>query len=789
MVNTTYNRVLFHRNKLFFPVATAVALMAGSPSMAADGGLVLEEVVVTANKRAENLQDVAATVTAVQGDAIDEFAIRNFEDITKLTAGIRTAQNEDSATHSSISMRGITYNRASGANPAVDVYWNGVNYRSPSLFTQMFDIERLEVLRGPQGTLQGKTSPAGAIKVETRRPDFENIEGQVKTTVNDEGDYNLEFGVSLPVSDTLSVRVAGFTDESAGRGIESVSTGDEEDSATDAGRVTIAWKPSDAFAATLTSEYLESDVNNYKTMSGSYALPLPPSPGAVYPELEGTDRKSLMEEPSNTRMRQDITVLNMSLQALNHEFTSVTGYWEGYIDETDDRDTSNWVPGAVHTAILDSDVRTFIQEMRISSSGESWWEYMGGLYYQRFTSTTRSEFDTFPNNNTQSILFGVPIFTEEFGAFTHNRIDINERSELQVGLRWSKHRKELATDIATGNGFSVSDITPCPDGAPCDVDLPRGFLLQSLIADEFQNSSDTVVTGSIKYLYDLSSDVMLYTSLDRSYRPGGIGVSQEVTDGDLLLFDAETSDALEVGFKSTLFEGRVQLNGAVYYQQFDGYIGFAENLLVDANGDTFADTRATRLAFNADATSLGAELEAVALVSEQWRVGGAVSYNDFTYDSGEQGLCSDASQFAGNTPGGSDNVQIASCDIGGQRVGGEPNWSVSFNSEYTVPLNFADWFIRGLYNFTDHSESDNVENGRIGAYSTVDLYTGLRSKNHAWEVSLWVKNLLDKEHTTKVFTPDTANLGAFGIHETGYTRSQQLAERSVGATLRYNFSM
>lgn len=798
------HKIAFPRNPLCLSISTAVLLLCGQQSFADDSGLVLEEVVVTAQKRSENIQDIAATVNAVGGDALDDFVLTQFDDVAKMTAGL-SMNRQSSAASSEISLRGISYNRQSGTNPAVDVYWNDVNYRATSMFNSMFDVERIEVLRGPQGTLQGKTSPAGAIKLVTRKPSFEAIEGQVQATMDDADSSNVQFGISVPLSDTLAIRIAGVQEKSELNQVKSLASGESDDYDAEGGRFTIAWEPSDEFNAVLTAEYFESDTRTLEDLEGSANTTVGGAyiPGGVdpstYPTLKSDDLKALSDGSNENAMRQHIATLEMNWQVGNHEITSLTGYWDAGWSETRDVDFADFVPGEVQNRNNDNKVYTTIQELRIGSVEPSWWEYLGGVYYQKTNSFTTFEADTYPNSGAVSLIQEIPISTEEYGIFTHNRIELTDMSELQIGLRWIKSRRSVAADQFYGNGWNCAGLIEMQPGfnIPCVLGGERGEEMNPILAnfngqlagefipEDLQFSKETATTGGIKYIHNFSEELMAYASLDRSWRPGGMSVSPEISDPDTLLYESETSDSLEIGFKSTLLDGRMQVNGAVFYQEFDGYIGFASDVQIDGDGNTAPDAATTAFAYNGDATSFGTELEVVGLVTEMWKMGASLSYVDFKYDDGATGPCGDTSQFAGNTPGNPNNVIVPECDIGGERVGIEPNWQVSVNSEYTVPMETVDWFMRGLYNYRSGAESRFVEDSEVNGYGTLDLYSGIRSKDGDWEISLWAKNLTDEDEITRYYNEETRQ----GVLGTGYRAVDSLKGRTIGATLRYNFTM
>jgi len=167
----------------------------GSHHAAADD-LVLEEVIVTAQKRSESVQEIPSTVNVIDGDALKDFNVLSFTDLGALSAGLRI----DSLTGRSgrIVMRGIDFNPNSASEASVTTYWNQAILDSNAVFQQMFDVQRIEVLRGPQGTLAGRTSPAGSINIHTASPNLDEIEGEIRATVTDNDGVNTQVAASFP---------------------------------------------------------------------------------------------------------------------------------------------------------------------------------------------------------------------------------------------------------------------------------------------------------------------------------------------------------------------------------------------------------------------------------------------------------------------------------------------------------------------------------------------------------------------------------------------------------------
>ena len=726
------------------PLAMAVAIAAtGSTTSFAQEGLVIEEVVVTAQKRSESTQDIGASVNAVTGDALEEFNAFSFEDVSKLTAGL-TLTNSNPR-QQTIAMRGVSVDPDTTASPTVDAYWNGLSVRPDVIFNQMFDVERLEVLRGPQGTLQGKTSPAGAITLVTRTPDMEVTEGQVQTSLNDNGGTNTQFGVSVPlIPGELSARIAGVYDEDELDGVKNITTGSDDSQRNKAGRVTLAWQPSDTFSAQLAMEYSEQNITAPEDVvyNGSDSSKI----GNKY------DRIALANGDQIYSKRNQMAALSLDWDMTdNLLLSSVTGFQKNFNSNQQDLDYANLYPGQSQWSIAETEMDQFSQELRLSSIEPAFWEYVVGTFYEKKTLTTDLHREIMPFGSMALTANNIPVNTEDFGVFVHNTFNFTDSTRAQVGARWSKYRKYYRYDYSVNGG----DI-------------------QSAIPDDQDSISTEAFTGGVKLLHDLNDNVMVYTSIDRSFRPGAVAIDPALTVAEDLTYEDETSDSLEIGLKSTLWDGRLQLNAAAYYQQYENYISRATNVLVDSNLDGTGDTRATGVTFNGDAIVRGAEIDFTSLLTESWTLGGAVSYVDAKYDDAE--VPCDTGDFGGSSA-------IATCSTSG-RVSGEPNWSVSMNTEYVVPMDEFEMFTRAIYKYTGSSHSDYLGGGgSVGGYGVTDVFLGVRDHSYTWEVSAWAKNVFDKEAETSY----TVNDLTWDGQDSGYRRVDLLQDRTVGITAKYFF--
>jgi len=759
--------------RAFYKTALFSSVLAANTAMAQ---LEIEEIIVTAQKRAESVQDIPSTVNAVTGDALDHYEIKSFEDLSALSSGLSLDRTQPN--NPTIAMRGVSFDPDSNARASVETYWNEMPVSVRAAFQQVYDVERIEVLRGPQGTLQGRTSPGGAIHLHTRKADLEDTGGYIKQSLAGNDARNTQVALNLPLTDTLAARFAGVYDSNAIDGIE-LEDGTEQSARSKGGRITLNWQPSDTFSSTLVSEYLASSADAFEDVTD-----VDDGAPGIFDSTTLHDGKNLNVQ------RNELHTLKMVWDLSDDmELTSVTGYREikEHRERDLDRTGANTMPlgplqvpvsGLEFRQTVTTQRKSMVQEVRLDAMFSDFWEYTAGAYYEDQRIVSSVAIDGFSptlgedscNYFNESFgagscaaflpLLGVeptdaslslasllpPELTqvvsdqEQMGVFTHNRFHLSESTTLQAGLRWSKYNlTPPATDPTSKDSFSK-------------------------------------MTGGLKLSHNLDDVTMLYVSLDRSYRPGNGIVSLDQTQ--LTGFGEENSDSIELGIKTTLWSGRAQINAAIYQQEFEDYITRAVGLGYDSSGDGTADSTVSGgIPFNGDALMLGAEVDAQLLLSEQWLASVGLSYNDATFSGGAQAPCS----AVGDTIASAGD-QLNFCDVDGQRVGGEPNWSVTLGSEYIMPVSVGEAYVRGLYKFNDH-RSGGTGTPDVSSYGVLNLYTGVRSDD-GWEASLWMKNALDEEAEKQVQE-------IFGFNEVGnqINAVAVIPERQIGITATYNFSM
>lgn len=765
----------------------AAAVMAvTSPLLAQD--LVLEEVVVTATKRATTIQDISGTVNVVTGDAIDRLRTFDFKDIEQQTAGL--SLSAPNARNNSIALRGISTDPESGASGVVSIFWNDQVVRSDIAFGRIYDMARVEVLRGPQGTLQGRTSPGGSINLVTRAADLSEASGSIQASVADNDGINAQFAYGGPLVDgVFAARIAGVYDINNSNDVANIVTGltDPEDEVSSL-RLSAAWQVTDNFKANFVYQYYDRDTERPAALRGSDAL-------GQRPTLTVFDRVALAQSNEGATLEYDLYNLRLDWQLGDFDLVSVTGYNESTKNSFQENDRANYttldgdylsIDEAVTNQNSLTTAETLSQELRLSSSGNDFWDWMVGVFYldqDTNTSFASNRAVAPPLNISFSSVGAIPVTRDELAFFTFNEFYLSKRMTLEAGLRWTEYDSYRAADVFFG------EINYMPPALVPIFDIVESGISSSFpiigISDEYKNTKEDAITGSLTLRYSLTDNTTVYGAYNRGYRPSGISINptpavQLLPNGEAdVLHDEETSNALEVGFKGRYLDGRASLNGAFYYQTFDGYFGFVRGVQVlDDAGNPNAISGG--LIYNGDADIWGIEFEGQILLSDRWSAGGSLAYAKGEWASGAEAPCND------RAPG----EVLGSCDIGGESLGGEPELSLSLQSEYFIPAGANEWYLRGLYKYTDERDNTDASAGlgitRASFEDThiLNVYAGLRKNDRQWDAGLWVKNLLDSDEVIYEQGPDAYDIPLSGG---SYTQSNILPERTIGLTVSYSF--
>ncbi|HBY88797.1 MAG TPA: hypothetical protein DEO86_23340 [Colwellia sp.] len=708
--------------------------------------LAIEVITVSAQKRLETQQEVALTVNTFDAESLSKAGAVDLTDIEKMTAGVTL--DGESGHAANISIRGIGSNSISGLDPAVAVFIDGVVQNNVgSAFSSLLDIARVEVLRGPQGTLYGKNAPAGAINIITNSPDSIDFSGNLEATASSWGTQEYKGTINVPlVEDVLAARVSGLYSKSDGYIYNEHLGKDANARERSAARLKLLYTPLDNLSATLNVNFSQSEVGNPLQLLGEN----------IYQYKSFENDQGLAEDDN------EAISLELDWELDGYEFTLISAYQDYELTGPRDNDFTPAEVGSGGSILtIDQVLTSSSHEFRITSFDSDEFEFMAGLFYSNQELKGGSLFD---NGAFNQNITGTDV-TESFGIFTNNTYFIDEDWSFAFGLRYSDDRK-------SGTSKQVDSIVGEVNGRD---------------SDHFDAFS-----GSLKLRYMPSTDRTYYVSVDRAYRAGGFNVvaPQHYKDAGFDKYDSETSNAIEVGSKILFWDDRFQLNAAVYYQTFDDYqsnsflteqaVAFAPFFVIGAPAGNIR-TNGT------DATATGAEIEFTALLSEQLTISGSMAYNRIEvgdFDNIPTTFADAGYSTAGPVitdprilPGaGGDTSIVPVTSKSGEVLKGNPQFSANLFVEYKDVLanTNLDWFVRATAKYNGERDKEI-----LGSYLTSDLFAGITSESGKWNITAWAKNITDEQYVVYGNDADSSGLGV----DVGFPS----APRSYGVTVGYSF--
>ncbi|MDB6009722.1 MAG: TonB-dependent receptor [Gammaproteobacteria bacterium] len=520
----------------------------------------LSEVVVSAQKRDERLQDVPVPVTAVSASALVDANQLRLQDYYSSVPGLDlTLDNRGSPV---ISIRGITTSfYTSGSTPTVGITIDDVPYETsgPSTFSPIPDVDpnelaRVEVLRGPQGTLYGSSSIGGLIKYVTIDPSTAGVSGHAEAGLSgvqngDKLGYNVSAGVNIPLSDTVALRASGFTHEDPGY-IDNVQTGqhDVNERKVYGGRVSALWQPSQNLSLKLSA--LLQDSKAYGPSQIDVA-----TPGFTLPPLGDLQQSNLINSGGYDRKIQAYSA-NLNAQIGAVKLTSVTGY---NVSKSSDSFDFTWAFGPYTQTqfgvtgtpfVEDNTAHKFSQEIRASMPLGSMVDWLVGAFYtHEDTKPVGGYIAVDPATGTQVGRWLDQRSTEtytEYAAFTDFTVHVTDQFDVQLGGRESENRTTNASTLA-GPYVPFFLGTPSPDINPEVA------------------SKDKAFTYLVTPKYTFSPDFMAYARLASGFRPGGPNSAINARLGQPASFAPDTTRNYELGVKGDVLDHVLTFDASVYY--------------------------------------------------------------------------------------------------------------------------------------------------------------------------------------------------------------------------------
>ena len=740
---------------------TAAALVLGTAFPAAVvaqdlGQLILEEIIVTAQKRVETLQDVPISVSVLGSDVLNDAGLDKIEDIQHYVPNL---QMTESGISTQMYVRGIGTGNNQGFEQSVGMYIDGVYYgRQQLIRAPFFDLERIEVLRGPQGVLFGKNTIAGALNLTTAKPTDE-FSGSVSLEAGDHGILDAQAMVSGPFSDTVRGRLAVRSYEEDGYYRNTFRGRDETQRDDFAVRGTLEWDASDDLTFTLKVENNQFDAVGRSISMIQDDPVLPPSPLAgldfdgiftalfMQPGVVGEpaidfNRLANVAEFSNN----DLTniSLNVDYSLGENTLTFVTGMVEYEIEETCDCD---FVAGSIFGTLAIEEYEQFSQEIRLASPTGGNVEWIAGVFYQTGDLDYQDNIVIPPDTVLQFLSGGALASITStsvhrdyladsdlwagFGQVTWN---IGDTVRLTLGGRYTSEDKDASRELNTWDNatqdISVNPVAPLVFLGAFAVSTEQAPGGHSL-ANELSESKFTP-SGSIQW--DVSDDAMLYGSISTGFKSGGFDARAN-NPGSWQFLEEEVI-AYEAGIKSSLWDGRAELNVAAFFTdyddlqiaQFDGTLGF--------NVGNAAKTEVK-----------GIEIDGRVLITDNLALGYALGFLDHEFTDFQNGNCYNR-QPPDGVIGAQGNQLCNYTGFSGQYTP-EFTSSLVFNYDKQFGNNMAFEFMLAHNYTSEQNVHVNLDpQYKIDGYTLLDARIGVRGER--WSFAILGKNLLDEEVLTYV---------------------------------------
>ncbi|GGE72205.1 TonB-dependent receptor [Sphingomonas prati] len=771
------------------------------------------DILVTARRRSENVQSVPLAISVVDARALEATGSFNVAKLTQLQPSLQFYSTNPRNSAANIRGLGAPFGLTNdGIEQGVGVYIDQVyNSRIAAATFDFLDVEQVEVLRGPQGTLYGKNTTAGAINITTRAPSFE-YEGRAEATVGNLGFVQAKASVSGPlIADTLAIRLAASTTERKGT-IYNVTSGRRVNEQDNLGfRGSLLWRATDALKLTLSGDYNRQNPEccaQIYVRTGATQRPLnrqfaglAAALGYAPPSTNAFDRVTDLDTPLDAFQEIGGASLRAEWDVGPGTLTSVSAWRFWNWQPSNDRDFTG-LPITTRSN-NPSKQDQYSQELRYAVSGDRI-DYVAGLfaYHQEQHTTGVQEQGaaasrwllnpTSANANNPAVLNGLTSSNDilfkstSLAAFGQVSWKVTDRLKLQPGLRVNYDRKSgnYVSVVTNGQGVAI-DCTVIPSTNTILRDQCATLPPQSYNP----KFADWNVSGDFTASYEFARDVLGYATYAKSFKSGGInlaGLPLDANNRPILATQTvkpENVNHYELGLKTQLFDRRATFNLAAFWTEIGNYQATVTNGQLGVLRGYLANADKVRVR--------GIEADFFMRPSERLTVYASGAFTDHEYVkfvdapcppelSGGTTVTAGQTPSAPGTPGG---LSPANCDISGQWLPGISKWAASYGAEYNIPARFFGREGQVYAAFDGNYRSKFSSNPSRSAYTDIAGYAVANFRAGArvaegWDVFGWVRNALDKNYYDILATQSGS---------TGLIVGQPADPRTYGLTVKTRF--
>ena len=760
--------------------------------------VLLSEVVITARRRKEVAQKVPIAISVLSGETVEHSGAFNVNRLKELIPSVQLYSSNPRNTGINIRGLGSPFGLTNdGLDPGVGFYVDGVYYARPAAATFDFiDVERIEVLRGPQGTLFGKNTTSGAFNITTRKPAF-TPGADVEVSYGNYGFVQAKTSVTGPLSKKLAARLS-FSGTQRDGTIENIRTGKYINDINNLGlRAQLLFEPTSTTSVTLSADASRQRPDGYaqvvagvvKTKRADYRQfdAIIADLNYSLPSRNAFDRKIDHDTPWKSNNDLGGVSLTVDSELGPGTLTSTTAwrYWDW--DPSNDRDFTglqalsksqnpaehrNWSQEIRYAGDISSRVSGVVgvffidQEVKINGTEES-----GSAQWRFSQSSTNALWQTPGLFEGFGIRTKASIKSKSAAVFANVDWEVLEGLHVMPGLRFNYDEKNVSYNRTAYGGLDTATYS----GTKAQKTTLQGFkngvyTSQQYVADANENN----FTYNVTLAYKPTSRINAYVTYSTSYKPVGVNVAGLPTiDGqpatDLAVIKPEDVKHVEVGIKTTPV-ANATLNLTVYNTGINNYQTNVQSPELGVNRGYIANAEEVRVR--------GVELDGSITISKSVKLYGAAAYTD-----GEYVKFTNAPLPLEETGTTVDGVQVAFKDISGETLPGISKWSGSLGGEFTAPVNFLRqggrffFAVETFYRSTFSSSPSPSKYLNVDGYSLVNIRTGFRVSGGV-SATLWARNVLNKDYFEQLL-PAGGNAG----HYAGVLGEP----RTYGVTLHYSF--
>jgi iron complex outermembrane receptor protein len=774
-INNKHSRLEFRKSKLAGIISTIYVVLSSGTVLAQDSitkavkHVGLERIEVTAQKRVQSIQDIPIAITAFSGDMIEDMGLNTSSDLANKTPNLTIGQPTGEGGVVAVVIRGVGLSDFAPNNQApIGLYVDGVVAgNSNAQITTLMDVERVEVLKGPQGTLYGRNTTGGTINVISRKPTADT-EGYLRINAGNYGMRKIEGVFNTSLSDDLNIRLA-VSDYHLDGYMENIVTGNEIEKNNTAYRLLVDWNVNNKWSVlfNLHGNNNDSDADLYNADSDSdfYKSSSAFDPkistktlgGSITINGELTDKISFTSITAYDDLdkvhQEDADVSALDLVTVQYKPKSKTFAQEFHLNGT--YDNGHWIVGTFYS----TDDIDYDQSVRLYGDAELVFgqDLDGNGVLEPYAVNQLPGF-SWQFQNTQALTTAAI-----FGQVDHK---IQDNIEITVGLRATKEKVTL-TSYAELAGIGL--VLPAelggfglPAESVPDLILPGYYAAvgsnENVDANGIYSEKidDTNLSGKIGISWRASDELMLFANYNHGFKGGGLNGNFIFNPEALSSYGAETVESFDLGFKSDLFNNALRLNSTFFYYDYQ------DSQIFNNINDPHYGLPAQRI-INGDVSLYGFDGEFSWMATDSLSIIGSVGYVKSKYD--ESPI----------------DPVVGELAIKGNQIQNAPEFSANIMANYEWELSDGGYVNANVdVSYTDKTYFSPFEDDDIsmGSYAISNLRVSWTNESEVIEIAFWGKNLADKEVKTYAF--DLRDVA-------GVIENMRGAPRTFGVELTYNF--